>query len=107
MFENASRLKAGNKVRIAGIPVGSVKDIALRPDNNVDVTFTVDKRYQMYTSTKAVIRYQNLVGDRYMEIASGPGELRKVPPGGTIPRTPSRRWTSTHCWADCVPCSRG
>ena len=87
VFENASRLKSGNDVRIAGIPVGSVNDIALRPDNKVDVTFSVDKRYQMYTSTKAVIRYQNLVGDRYMEIASGPGELRKVPPGGTILNT--------------------
>ena len=87
IFENTSRLKAGNDVRIAGIPVGSVKDLSLGPDNKVDVTFTVDKRYQMYTSTKAVIRYQNLVGDRYMEITSGPGELRKVPPGGTIPNT--------------------
>jgi phospholipid/cholesterol/gamma-HCH transport system substrate-binding protein len=87
IFENTSRLKTGNDVRIAGIPVGSVKDLALTPDNKVNVTFTVDKRYQMYTSTKALIRYQNLVGDRYMEITSGPGELRKVPPGGTIPNT--------------------
>ncbi len=87
IFDNASRLKTGNDVRIAGIPVGTVKGVELRPDNKVDVTFSVDKRYQMYTSTKAVIRYQNLVGDRYMEIASGQGELRKVPPGGTIPNT--------------------
>jgi phospholipid/cholesterol/gamma-HCH transport system substrate-binding protein len=87
IFDNATRLKAGNDVRIAGIPVGSVKDIELTPDNKVDVTFSVDKRYQMYTSTKAIIRYQNLVGDRYMEITSGPGELRKVPPGGTIRHT--------------------
>jgi phospholipid/cholesterol/gamma-HCH transport system substrate-binding protein len=87
IFDNASRLKGGNDVRIAGIPVGSVKDIRLMPDNKVDVTFTVDKRYQMYTSTKANIRYQNLVGDRYMEITSGPGELRKVLPGGTIQHT--------------------
>ena len=87
VFENTSRLKAGNDVRISGIPVGSVKDLALTPDNKVNVTFTVDRRYQMYTSTKALIRYQNLVGDRYMEITSGPGELRKVLPGGTIPNT--------------------
>ena len=87
VFENASRLKGGNDVRIAGIPVGNVKDIQLQPDNKVDVTFSVDKRYQMYTSTKAVIRYQNLVGDRFLEITSGPGELRKVPPGGTIQHT--------------------
>ncbi len=31
IFENASRLKGGNDVRIAGIPVGSVKDIQLSP----------------------------------------------------------------------------
>src|SRR6201999_1951878 len=31
-------------------------------------------------------RYENLVGDRYLEITSGPGELRKLPPGATIPK---------------------
>jgi phospholipid/cholesterol/gamma-HCH transport system substrate-binding protein len=33
-----------------------------------------------------VVRYQNLVGDRYLEITSGPGELRKLPAGATIVR---------------------
>ena len=41
-------------------------------------------RYTLYSSTRAVIRYENLVGDRFLEITSGPGELRKLPPGGTI-----------------------
>jgi phospholipid/cholesterol/gamma-HCH transport system substrate-binding protein len=31
-----------------------------------------------------VIRYDNLVGDRFLEITSGPGELRKLRPGATI-----------------------
>ena len=83
-FTDASRLKSGNDVRIAGVPVGSVRDVKLNPDNTVDVAFTVNKKYQMYTSTRAVIRYENLVGDRYMEVTSGPGELRKLPPGGTV-----------------------
>src|SRR3954452_3308636 len=81
---DASRLKAGQDVRISGVPVGSVNKISLNPDNTVDVTFDINKRYQIYTSTRAVIRYENLVGDRYLEITSGPGELRKMPPGGTI-----------------------
>lgn len=85
-FLAASRLKGGQDVRIAGIPVGTVKSVELAPDNSVDVTFDVNKRYQLYTSTRAAIRYENLVGDRYLEIASGPGELRKLPPGGTIPQ---------------------
>jgi phospholipid/cholesterol/gamma-HCH transport system substrate-binding protein len=85
-FSEASRLKAGQDVRIAGVPVGSVKKVKLNPDNSVDVTFDVNERYQLYTSTRAVVRYQNLVGDRYLEITSGPGELRKLPAGGTIVR---------------------
>lgn len=87
VFSSASRLKTGQDVRIAGVPVGSVTGIALAPDNTVDVTFDVNKRYQLYTSTRALIRYENLVGDRFLEITSGPGDLRKLPAGGTIAET--------------------
>jgi phospholipid/cholesterol/gamma-HCH transport system substrate-binding protein len=88
-FTEASRLKAGQDVRIAGVPVGSVDAVTLNPDNTVDVKFEVNERYHLYTSTKAIVRYQNLVGDRYLEIASGTatsgsGELVKLPPGSTI-----------------------
>lgn len=83
-FTDASRLKPGQKVRIAGVPVGSVSGIKLNQDNTIDVKFGVDQRYTLYSSTRAVIRYENLVGDRFLEITSGPGELRKLPPGGTI-----------------------
>jgi len=86
-FADASRLRAGQDVRIAGVPVGSVDSVTLNPDNTVDIKFDVDKRYQLYSSTRAAIRYLNLVGDRYLEIASGPGELRKLPAGATIART--------------------
>ncbi|BCI79512.1 mammalian cell entry protein [Mycolicibacterium sp. TY66] len=83
-FTDASRLKAGEDVRIAGVQVGSVKSVKLKNDNTVDVKFTLNDRYQLYSSSRAVIRYQNLVGDRYMEVTSGPGELRKLPAGGTV-----------------------
>ena len=83
-FIDATRLKSGQKVRIAGVPVGAVKDVKLNPNNTVDVAFSVDKRYTVYSSTRAVIRYENLVGDRFLEITSGPGELRKLAPGATI-----------------------
>ncbi|MDF3339988.1 MCE family protein [Mycolicibacterium septicum] len=85
-FSQASRLKAGQDVRIAGVPVGTVNDVKLNPDNTVDVKFDLDKRYQLYTSSQAKVRYENLVGDRYLEITSGPGELRKLPAGATIPQ---------------------
>jgi phospholipid/cholesterol/gamma-HCH transport system substrate-binding protein len=83
-FIDASRLKAGQKVRISGVPVGSVQDLKLNQDNSIDVEFVIDRRYTLYSSTRALIRYENLVGDRFLEITSGPGELRKLAPGATI-----------------------
>jgi phospholipid/cholesterol/gamma-HCH transport system substrate-binding protein len=83
-FIDATRLKGGQKVRIAGVAVGAVKEVKLNPNNTVDVAFSVDKRYTLYSSTRALIRYENLVGDRFLEITSGPGELRKLGQGGTI-----------------------
>jgi phospholipid/cholesterol/gamma-HCH transport system substrate-binding protein len=83
-FKDASRLENGNDVRIAGVPVGTVDGVKLNPDNTVDVAFSLDKKYQLYTSSRAVIRYENLVGDRFMEITSGPGDLKKLPPGGVV-----------------------
>ncbi|BBX54274.1 MCE family protein [Mycolicibacterium poriferae] len=85
-FTDASRLKSGEDVRIAGVPVGTVDGVTLNEDNTVDVAFTVADRYQLYTSTRAVVRYENLVGDRYLEITSGPGDLVKLAPGATIPK---------------------
>ena len=63
-----------------------VTGVTLNEDNTVDVAFTVADRYQLYTSTRAVVRYENLVGDRYLEITSGPGDLVKLAPGATIPK---------------------
>src|SRR5215472_16223728 len=52
-FTNASKLKAGQKVRIAGVPVGAVSGLKLNPDNTIDVKFGLDRRYTLYTSTRA------------------------------------------------------
>ena len=99
-FIDATRLKGNQKVRIAGVPVGAVKDVKLNPNNTVDVAFSVDKRYTLYSSTRALIRYDNLVGDRFLEITSGPGAFRQAParrdyrpaphPAGAGPRRPTR-----------------
>ena len=84
-FSDASRLTGGNDVRIAGVPVGTVRDVKLNPDNTVDVAFTVNKKYQMYTSTRAVIRYENLVGGRYLALEEGAGGVHRLAAGQTIP----------------------
>ena len=64
VFADASSLKEGQSVRVAGIRVGTVSGVSLRPDKTVVVTFDADRATVLTTGTRAVVRYLNLVGDR-------------------------------------------
>ncbi|MBB2991194.1 phospholipid/cholesterol/gamma-HCH transport system substrate-binding protein [Mycolicibacterium iranicum] len=90
IFADASRVKSGQDVRMAGMAVGTVQSVELRADNTVAVAFDVDPRYRLYESTQAHIRYENLIGDRYLELTFSPGELVELPPGSTIPAQNTR-----------------
>jgi len=85
VFSNVSGLKGGNFVRIAGVEVGKVKDMTLHKDGTVTVDFAVDQGLQLTEGTRAVVRYENLIGDRYLSLEEGPGSVRKLLPGQTIP----------------------
>jgi phospholipid/cholesterol/gamma-HCH transport system substrate-binding protein len=85
VFADVSSLTAGESVRIAGIRVGTVSQVSLRPDKSVVVTFDADRTTVLTTGTKAVVRYLNLVGDRYLELVDGPGSTRIAPAGSQIP----------------------
>ena len=86
-FTDISGLKAGDFVRIAGVEVGKVKEIHLKPDNIAVVEFTADDTVVLSEGTRAVIRYDDLIGGRYMGLEEGAGAAAKLPDGGTIPTT--------------------
>jgi phospholipid/cholesterol/gamma-HCH transport system substrate-binding protein len=85
VFTNISGLKSGNFVRIAGVEAGKVGDLTLHRDGTVTVGFAVNKGVRLTEGTKAVVRYENLIGDRYLALEEGPGSPRRLPPGTTIP----------------------
>jgi phospholipid/cholesterol/gamma-HCH transport system substrate-binding protein len=85
VFADASRVKSGDSVRVAGIRVGTVNSVSLRPDKSVLVKFDADRNVVLTTGTKAAVRYLNLVGDRYLELVDGPGSTRVLPTGSQIP----------------------
>lgn len=85
VFSDASRLKVGDTVRVAGIRVGTVRDVSLQPDKTVLVHFDADRHIVLTTGTRAEIRYLNLVGDRYLELVEGPGSTRTMGAGAQIP----------------------
>lgn len=85
-FTDATGLVDGDDVRIAGVRVGQVTGIRVVRHAQAEVTFTVRTDHRLPTSTLARIRYRNLVGQRYLALAQGPGETnRMLPPNGRIP----------------------
>ncbi len=85
LFTNVTGLAGGNFVRIGGVEVGKVKSITVQPDAVVDVEFSADPSVVLTEGSRAVIRYDNLAGGRYLALEEGAGGTKILPPGGTIP----------------------
>ncbi|BBZ59129.1 virulence factor Mce family protein [Mycolicibacterium monacense] len=85
VFTNVSGLEADQFVRIAGVEVGKVKAISIQPDTTVLVEFSADDTVVLTEGTRAVIRYDDLIGGRYLGLEEGVGDTKKLNPGSTIP----------------------
>ncbi len=86
IFSDVTSLNVGDDVRIAGVRVGSVTALKLVDRNDARVSFTVLKSRSLPKSVTAVIRYRNLIGQRYVEIDDGAGSPNDIlKPHGTIP----------------------
>jgi phospholipid/cholesterol/gamma-HCH transport system substrate-binding protein len=84
VFDNTSGLKADQFVRAFGGEVGKVTEVELIPGGKVRVHFNVDKSVPLYQKTSAHIRYQDLLGNRFLDLKRGDSN-QVLPPGGTIP----------------------
>lgn len=85
VFRNASGLREGQLVRASGVEVGKVSNVDLIDGGTkILVRFNVERSLPLYQSTTASIRYQNLVGDRYLELQRG-DSANMLSPGATIP----------------------
>jgi phospholipid/cholesterol/gamma-HCH transport system substrate-binding protein len=86
-FSNVTGLEADDFVRIAGVEVGKVKDLSIRDDSTVLVEFSTQDSVVLTEGSRAVIRYDDLIGGRYLQLVEGAGGTRKLNPGDTIPLT--------------------
>src|SRR6201988_2495371 len=84
-FTNVTGLEKNDFVRIAGVEVGQVKKVAIQPDTTALVEFTADESVVLTEGSSAVIRYDDLIGGRYLALEEGAGGTEKLNPGDTIP----------------------
>ena len=90
-FIDASGLIAGSDVRIAGVRVGQVTDVQLVDRNVAEVSFKVDETRRLPAGSIFAIKYQNLVGQRYLDVTRGNGPMNvTLQPGATVPVSQTR-----------------
>lgn len=66
-FSDAGAIRVGDDVRIAGVPVGSVKSVTLEPDH-VDVRFSVDHDVFIGDQTSLDVKMLTIVGGHYLAV---------------------------------------
>jgi phospholipid/cholesterol/gamma-HCH transport system substrate-binding protein len=84
LFTDISGMRVGDVVRVAGVGVGNITDERL-VDGKAEVTFAVDRDQAVTTSTGAQIRYQNLLGQRFLALVPGADGGQPLAPGALIP----------------------
>ncbi|MEU5535614.1 MlaD family protein [Streptomyces sp. NPDC020362] len=85
VFSDVTGLEKGDDVRVAGVRVGEVEGIRIKDRTRAEVAFTAGADRPLLTSTHAVIRYRNLVGQRYVALTEGAGDGTRLKPDATIP----------------------
>src|SRR3954465_5018208 len=94
VFTNASQLVKGDRVTVAGEPIGTVHDITLTPDGQAKARMDIDGKYApLRRGTRAIVRQASLSGEanRHIELELAPNGAPDISSGGELPpsATPS------------------
>ncbi len=71
-FTSVSGLRAGDDVRAAGVKVGRVESVEVVDNRRAEVRFTVGRGVRLFERTQVTLRYQNLLGQRYLALTAPP-----------------------------------
>ncbi|MBF6169922.1 MlaD family protein [Nocardia blacklockiae] len=85
VFSDVLGLRVGDDIRMAGVRVGRVDKIDFADGYRARVDFRIEDDQHLTTTTKAMVRYQNLIGQRYIALAPGSEPGTHLGPGGEIP----------------------
>ncbi len=71
IFDSVAGLDNKSAVRVAGVRVGKVTSIKLRPDGKAQVTLEVDRDVQLHQNSSAHVANLGLLGEKYIELDPG------------------------------------
>ncbi len=87
-FDNISGLKTGGNVQIAGVNIGSVREVRLSKDDTAIVTMQIKRGIEIPLDSIASVKSQGIMGDKFIQLSIG-GDEKTFKEGGTITDTES------------------
>ncbi|MCL2542026.1 MAG: MCE family protein [Nocardioidaceae bacterium] len=85
-FSDVNGLRVGDDVKAAGVRVGRVTSISAT-DAGAVVQLDLLKQQPLYDNTHVIMRYQNLLGQRYVSLVQNARPGNELPAGATIPES--------------------
>lgn len=94
--ESVSGMSVGDPVKFRGVDVGTVKTMAIDPDDprRVQVEIKLRKETPVKTDTKAILKLKGLTGNVFVELNGGSPKsdfLAAATPVGEVPEIPSEK----------------
>jgi phospholipid/cholesterol/gamma-HCH transport system substrate-binding protein len=88
IFDNASGLKTGAVVEVAGVEVGQVNSIQLTSLYQARVGLRIHYGLKIHDDAIASVRTKGIIGDKFVKLSPGSSE-KLIPAGGKIINTES------------------
>jgi len=83
-FTDVAGLRVGDDIRVAGVRVGRVQGINIDGDG-AQVEFDLVEQQAILDTTKIVMRYQNLLGQRYLALVQSGAQGQPLPAKAVVP----------------------
>jgi phospholipid/cholesterol/gamma-HCH transport system substrate-binding protein len=86
LFADISGLQTGNNIWLAGVKVGTVKDISFTPDSKVEVSMNILSSMQRYIhkDAKAKIGSESLIGNKIIVLTEGSSQMPAIQSGDVL-----------------------
>jgi phospholipid/cholesterol/gamma-HCH transport system substrate-binding protein len=74
-FNNISGVKSGADIQIAGVKVGTVKELTLNDQSFAVVAMQLNRDVKVPVDSIASVKSQGIIGDKFIQISLGGDEL--------------------------------
>ncbi len=87
-FDNISGVKSGADIQIAGVNVGTVRELQLSEDGFAVISMQLDREVKIPADSIASVKSKGIIGDKFIQITLG-GDEDYYKPGDVIVDTES------------------